>query len=187
MPKMKELRMKKQHYILIPVLMILFCATPAFAAEPQRELPPEKKKELRSFDPVDIAPPERSGGASRESEGNRNDRRGRQARDRSDLAPDPTLAEFGVQSGAASVQPTPAAAAASAVTTESPIQSAPPATGAPPPPAPAAATAPGLEETISPPARGSGFPVSITFVIIGLVSITLIVVIMVLIREVRRI
>jgi len=47
--------MRRQKSIMV-ILLLLLSAVTAFAAYPQAELPPEKKKALHRFDPVDIFP-----------------------------------------------------------------------------------------------------------------------------------
>lgn len=70
---------RKQKTILIIVSMLLLSATGAFAAYPQVQLSPEKKKALRKFDPVDIVPEMRgSESEARASQGDRGRKKSKQ-------------------------------------------------------------------------------------------------------------
>ncbi|MGH9846134.1 MAG: hypothetical protein ACREEM_46120 [Blastocatellia bacterium] len=89
--------MRRQETILIIVLTLLLSATGAFAAYPQMELPPEKKKALRKFDPADIFPEVRG---SEESQDRKKSKQnpGRPGLTRS-AAPPATPAESGSRPG----------------------------------------------------------------------------------------
>lgn len=75
--------MRRREIILIIILTLLLSATQAFAAYPQMELPPEKKKALRKFDPADIFPEVRG---SDESRDRKKSRRSTSARNAAPLA-----------------------------------------------------------------------------------------------------
>jgi len=98
---------RKQKTILIIVLMLLLSATGAFAASPQVQLSPEKKKALRKFDPVDIVPEMRGSEAeARDSQGDRGRKKSKQPAGSPTLSRDASAAPISTAVVPAAPRPT---------------------------------------------------------------------------------